>query len=326
MSAKKNLIFAAELAACAAIGGLIGAAGYLYKISLVPKRRDHGRDENEPKRTAGRHWVNEHVRRQDVFINSGGLQLHGNLILASDPDCHRYAVCVHGYADSAESMGIYAKRYYEEYGMNVLLPDLRGHGASEGNYVGMGYHDGRDLIRWINYIIGQDQDAVIVLHGVSMGAAAVCQATGRTLPQQVKAAISDCSFSTAMDEITYLYHKSGKGRLPSPLIINALRLVTLVFAGYDLGKASPAAAVSRSETPTLFIHGEDDDVVPANMMPRLFEAASCRKDFLWIPGAGHVESVVKHPHRYWKKIEHFLNGISPWILKENIRDTDPFAD
>ena len=326
MSVRKNIIFATELILCAAVGGLLGAAGYFYKIALVPRKRDHSRDENEPAQTAGRHWVTEHVRRQDVFITSGGLQLHGNLIMASDPNCHRYAICVHGYADSAESMGIYAKRYYEEYGMNVLLPDLRGHGASEGNYVGMGYHDSRDLIRWINYIVSHDQDAVILLHGVSMGAATVCQATGKTLPQQVKAAVSDASYSNAMDEITYLYHKGGKDVIPSVLLINMLRLVTLVCARCDLGKASPAAAVSHSETPTLFIHGEDDEVVPANMMPRLFEAASCRKDFLWVPGAGHVDSVVKHPKRYWRKIENFLDSISPWILKENIRDADPFAD
>ena len=37
----------------------------------------------------------------------------------------------------------------------------------------MGWLDRLDIISWINWIIEQDPDAQIVLHGVSMGAATV---------------------------------------------------------------------------------------------------------------------------------------------------------
>ncbi len=317
------------MAGLAAAGSLAGAAAFFYKFALVPKKHDPRLDLRplEKDYAAGRSWMNGHVRRQDVFILSdNGLQLHGNYIKASNPDCHRYAICVHGYADSAESMGLYARRYYEEYGMNVLLPDLRGHGASEGSYVGMGYHDCHDLQRWINFILQMDAEAVIILHGISMGAATVCMATGLTLPKQVLAAISDAAYTSAMEVFSSVYRGLDNAFIPAPVMLQLVRLICFARAHYDLAKASPLKSVAASETPTLFIHGEDDDFVPADMMPRLFEAASCKKDFLWIPGARHVQSVVMQPEVYWKKVESFLDDISPWILHDNIKDIDPFSD
>ena len=82
----------------------------------------------------------------------------------------------------------------------------------------------------------------------------------------------------------------------------------LVRAGYDIAKASPLQAVARSQTPTLFIHGQADDFVPARMMPALYRAASCPKAFQWVPEAGHVQSVIYDPELYWARIERFLHA------------------
>ncbi len=62
-------------------------------------------------------------------------------------------------------------------------------------------------------------------------------------------------------------------------------------AGYDLNDAAPIEAVKRSVTPTLFIHGEADKFIPCSMMHKLFEAASCEKMCMVVPGADHVMSV-----------------------------------
>lgn len=321
--------------ACAAVGSLLGAANYFFNLALVPKQHDPAQDSKPSEReyAAGRRWMRQHVARQDVFTFSGdGLQLHGNLIRQGDPDCHRYAILVHGFADSAESMGVYGKHYYEDYGMHVLMPDLRGHGASEGRYVGMGYKDGADLVRWVSFITSMDPDAVIVMHGISMGAASVLMATGRSLPGQVKAVVADSSFADAMDEFTYQYRKNQENlpaalkKLPASLMVQLVRMIGIVRAHYDVAKASPIDAVKRSLTPTLFIHGEADDVIPPDDMPRLFEAANCEKHFLWVKNAAHVQSVNADPDRYWGHITNFYNDISPWILNDNIQDADPFAD
>lgn len=328
-SAKKNLEFLVDMAACAAVGALFGTGNYYFKLALTPRKHDPSQDADPSEReyAEGRRWMNDHENREDIFITSeDGLQLHANFIPAEDEKCHRYAVCVHGYGDSAESMGLYARRYNEAYGMNVLLPDLRGHGASEGRYVGMGLWDSKDLIRWIYWIIRQDEDAVIVLHGISMGAAAILQATGEHLPSQVKAVVSDSAYTSAMDEMQYRYSKARHNFFPARLVMQVVRFLCFFRAGYDLAKASPADAVEKSVTPTLFIHGEDDDIVPPSMMPRLFEAAGCKKEFLWIGDAGHMQSVVEDPETYWTRVEKFYKKLTPWILKDRPSEEEEFAE
>ena len=299
--------------ACAGTGIVLGAAAHFYKYSLTPKKHDPrlDSDPSEKEYAAGRKWVKTHPLREDIYIRSDdGLHLHASYIPAEKGDSaeHRYAVCVHGYANTSDSMGLYASVYRDRYGMNVLLPDLRGHGRSDGVYVGMGYDDSRDLVRWIDWVLEKDPSAQIILHGISMGAATVLMTTGCHLPKQVAAAISDSAYTSAVDVFTYVYKKLDEAVIPAPIMMEAVRAIALVRAGYDIAKAKPVEAVARSQTPTLFIHGQADTFVPPEMMPALYKAASCPKAFQWIPEAEHVQSVNVDPETYWARIERFLHA------------------
>ena len=326
-SAKKNAEFLLDLAAWAAVGACFGAANFYYRLAFTPRKHDSSLNDTPAERewTQGREWMNNHPKREDIFLTSeDGLQLHANFIPQENEECHRYAICVHGYGDSAEGVGLFARQYYEAYGMHVLLPDLRGHGASEGNVVGMGLPDSGDLQRWIRWIVQQDRDAEIVMHGVSMGAAAILQVTGKRLPSQVKAVVSDSAYTSAQDELRFQYNQK-KHLIPTGLMMFFLRIVCRLRAKFDFFQASPVRAVEDSVTPTLFIHGEDDEVVPPSMMPRLFEAAGCKKEFLWIGGAGHIGAVIEDPDTYWARVEKFYKKLSPWILRDRENFEDQFA-
>lgn len=54
-------------------------------------------------------------------------------------------------------------------------------------------------------------------------------------------------------------------------------------------------AASQINQPWLLIHGTADDVVPLKDSRDAFETASCRKEFLEIPGAGHVFGDDSYP-------------------------------
>ena len=206
--------------------------------------------------------------------------------------------------------------YRDVYGMNVVMPDLRGHGKSEGTYVGYGCHDRLDLIIWIDRILEIDPEAVIILHGISMGAATVMMATGEKLPSNVKACIEDSGFCTALDEFAFVYSTlKEKPPISSYILLPITRQIARIRAGYDLGDATPLDAVRRSTTPTLFIHGEADKFIPCSMMNKLFEAASCEKMCMVVPGADHVKSVVVDPEGYWAKVEMFLRNVDPAIVE-----------
>ena len=204
----KMIRFLAGMGIWAGSGAMLGAANYFYEFSMKPVKRDTSVDSKpeEQPYVRGRRWMNNHPERTDWFeMSEDGLRIHANFISSPNPDGdHRYAICVHGYSDTSESVGQYAMVYRDIYGMNVLLPDLRGHGKSEGTYVGYGYHDRLDIIVWIDRILEKDPEAMILLHGISMGAATVMMTTGEKLPSNVKACVEDAGYSTAVEEFKHV--------------------------------------------------------------------------------------------------------------------------
>lgn len=292
-------------------GSAVALGNLLYSRSVASAPSIPDKVDRWPSQQAGREWARSAVDFRTLTIpSSDGLNLWGAMVLSGAEE-HRWALCVHGYRDTHEAMGAIGK-HYADAGWNVLLPDHRGHGNSQGNYVGWGYDERLDLIAWINYIIRRDPEAQIIVHGVSMGAAAVLMATGGPLQEQVKAAVSDCAYTSVEHAMKHVLDRRIKKRLnipatvPFPALFSALRSTTLRRAGYDLRDAAPINAVAHSKTPTLFIHGMQDETVPPTMMGKLYEAARCSKRLLWVENAGHAEAVGANPELYWNTVDEFL--------------------
>lgn len=105
---------------------------------------------------------------------------------------------LHGYRGDYTGALCLAEPYYEA-GYQVIAPDLRACGESEGSYVGMGWLDREDILQWIDYITVRDPQAEIVIHGISMGAATTMMTAGETTPDAVKAFVEDCGYTSVWD-------------------------------------------------------------------------------------------------------------------------------
>ncbi|CAM5220315.1 Serine aminopeptidase S33 domain-containing protein OS=Ureibacillus acetophenoni OX=614649 GN=SAMN05877842_10712 PE=4 SV=1 [Ureibacillus acetophenoni] len=231
------------------------------------------------------------------------LNLEADLYENDDADGQKWAIVVHGYTSKAANMTRYVRNFYEQ-GYNVLAPDLRGHGDSEGDYIGMGWHDRLDLLQWIDEVIKLDANAEIVLFGVSMGGATVMMASGEELPSNVKVIVEDCGYSSVSEVFTY--QLDDLFGLPEFPIINAASTVANFRAGYDLYEASAVKQVAKSKTPMLFIHGDADTFVPFEMLDKVYEAANVEKDKLIIAEAGHADSEKVNPELYWNTVWGFV--------------------
>lgn len=219
-------------------------------------------------------------------------------------ESHKWVLLLHGYTGWKEEMYPFAYWYYEQ-GYHVIAPDLRCQGESEGDYIGMGWTDHFDCMLWIDYILSQDPDAKIVLHGQSMGAAAALIMTGeKNLSENIQAVISDCAYTDAYsmfgEKIKEWFH------LPAFPLVDTACLVLRMRGGYDLKAASAMNAVEKSSVPTLFIHGDADAMISVQMSKDLYEAASCEKELLIVEGAGHAQSQDKDPDLYYGTIKAFL--------------------
>lgn len=248
-------------------------------------------------------WISKHT--ESVYIKSthGNLKLHG-CFSKSLKSNNKWIILIHGYKSSSNSMAIIAQEFYNK-SYNIILPDLRGHGKSEGNYVGMGYDERLDIIDWINYIVKIDKDAKIVIMGVSMGAATTLMTSGENLPQNVKCAVEDCSYTSAYDE--FKYQMKTKYHMPAFPIIHLSNCICKMRAGYSFLKASPVKFVKKSKIPTLFIHGDMDTFVPFSMLDILYDSAACEKEKLVITGATHAESCVVDSEKYYSNIFKFID-------------------
>lgn len=231
-----------------------------------------------------------------------GLYLKGDAYLLEQPS-DKWAVLVHGYALDKTYMTGYAKEFAGN-GFNVLTVDCRGHGESEGNYIGMGWDDRFDVISWINEIIKYYPESEITLFGVSMGASAVLNASGERLPTNVKCIVAQGGYST-LNEL-FSYQLDSLFGLPKFPLVNAGSLFCKIRAGYWFGDVNTLAQISKSVTPIMFIHGEEDTVIPGFMMEELYEAADCRKERLLINGAAHEETATADEDVYWDKVWEFI--------------------
>lgn len=246
--------------------------------------------------------------RQYLLLSEEDLLLNGYYIPAQK-ESHRYVILCHGYKNSAPSMATYAHVYHNA-GWNVLAPDHRAHGYSEGQYIGMGWYEHQDLLEWINLLVKQDSKAKILLHGISMGASTVMMATGSPkLPANVVAAIEDCGYSSVSKELTDKI--SRVAGLPAFPWVPVTSLMTKLKAGYFLGDVDCVAAVAKSTTPMLFIHGTEDKFVPFWMLEEVYAAATCPKIKLEVAGAAHAQSMSVNPELYWSTIHSFVNRFVP---------------
>lgn len=216
---------------------------------------------------------------------------------------HKWVLILHGYTGWKEEMYTFAHWYYEQ-GYQVITPDMRCHGESGGDFIGMGWTDRVDNRLWLEYILMQDPDAEIVIHGQSMGAACALMMSGDDLPENVKAVISDCAYTDAYA----MFQKQMKDwfHLPAFPLLDAANLMLQLRGGYDLKDASALSQVKKSDIPTLFIHGMEDDMVPYEMSKELYDAASCEKELLLVEGAGHAQAPDKDPEGYFGAVESFL--------------------
>ena len=317
---KKIVIGIVSILLILTVGGLGFVGNYFFNYALV---RQEGIvtaasvDENAPQseeleaekinKEKSKKEVNKWlktVKTDEATVKSDdGLKLWGKIYL-QDNKSDKWAIIAHGYTSNHEDMQPIALNFYNQ-GYNVLTPDMRAHGNSEGQYIGMGWLDRKDMLKWIDYVISLDKNAQIALYGESMGGATVMMTSGEDLPSNVKAIVEDCGYTSVLE----MFKKELNERFglkPFP-ILNAAEMVTQLRAKYNFTEASALEQVKKSKTPMLFTHGGNDTYVPTKMVYELYEVANVEKDMLIIDGAAHGAAPDVDPKTYYEKVFSFLD-------------------
>ena len=202
---------------------------------------------------------------------------------------------LHGYRGSGErDLCIGIERAFK-VGRNAFIVDHRGAGRSDGNVISFGINEYKDSLKWLDFIINEfGKDVKIVITGISMGASTALMMAGTDLPKNVIGVLADCGFTSPKAIIKKVVTDM---KLPAGIIYPFIRFAG-ILSGFDIEETSAIESVKKAKVPIIFIHGEDDDFVPASMSKDLFNACASSKKLLIVKGAGHGSSYMVDPKTY----------------------------
>lgn len=241
-------------------------------------------------------------RRRVDIESRDGLRLSGWLLPGQQP-VQQVIILVHGYTAAASWM-LHLALPFLQRGWTVLLVDQRAHGASEGRYASYGYHEKHDLDRWVNWVVQQYGEQVVIgLLGQSMGGGTVLEYAA--LNRYASFIVADCAYSDLKQLIAYqigtVHH------LPARPLLQLLDRQLRRRVGFGLLDVSPLCTIKRyADLPVMFIHGENDDFVPTKMSVEMFSEKPGRKKLLIIPGAGHARAHITDAATYERELFAFI--------------------
>ena len=316
----KTGIYAAIAIIVIAAGALYGASSYMLDYSLGYPKEERMTAEHWKERTRNEcpwttAWMDSiygnHCVKDTFLTMPSGYRAHAIYLYAPRATVNT-ALVVHGYKVRAEGMLHIAYLYNHDLGYNVLLPDLYGHGQSDGDHIQMGWQDRWDVIRWAEvandvFRASRYSSTKQVIHGISMGAATTMAVSGEKTPDYVERFVEDCGYTSVWDEFAgQLKEEFG---LPSFPLMNTTSLLCRLRYGWSFSEARQIDQVRRSTKPMLFIHGDKDAFVPYSMLRPLFDAKTKGRKAIFIAkGSVHAMAYRDHHKEYTARVKAFLNA------------------
>jgi len=180
---------------------------------------------------------------------------------------------------------------YHRQGVNLIVADYRGYGASGGSPAFTHLiNDGRKILEAVKEALREKNlNRNLWVMGRSMGSVAALDLAHR-FPDKIKGVILESGFAS----VTRLIKHLG---LPS--------------RGIDLGaiEEERLAMIRNITLPTLIIHGELDTLVPLQEGKDLFRyLGSANKKLVIIPQADHNSVMFYGMDKYFKSIREFLTA------------------
>lgn len=250
----------------------------------------------------GAKFLEDHSAEELWIKSYDGLNLHGHFIPAENPK--GTILLAHGYRSNRLLEFGQVFDFYHNKGLNILVPEQRCHGKSEGKYITFGVKESSDMKAWIEYHNETYGKFPMILSGLSMGASTMLYLADEPLADNVKGIIADCGFTSPKAIISSVFEAvTHLPALPSLWIAD---LFTRAIAGFRLNEKDTVKSLMHSKLPVLLVHGVDDGFVPCTMTQMGYDACTAKKKLLLVEGADHGVSFLVDRERYVDLVTEFL--------------------
>lgn len=186
---------------------------------------------------------------------------------------------------------------FHEFGLNVLIPDYRGYGRSEGTPDETGLY--RDAMAAWTYLINErgQHPAGVILFGRSLGGAVAAQLATRVRPAGL---ILESTFTSA----------AAMAHEVLPLLSRA---IWLRYRFDTLGR------IDRIECPLLLLHSPQDDVIPFEMGESLYRRAGSPVRFVRLQGNHNTGFLLSQPG-YGRALAEFIQRVTEPDDSRKVKD------
>ena len=247
-------------------------------------------------------WYDPAEKTSYTVTAEDGYVLHAQMIRCPEPS-GKYVIISHGYTDNRFGALKYAKMYLD-LGFNVVVYDLRGHGANAPTFCTYSIRESRDLNTLIRDTRERFAPSYLGIHGESLGAA-TSAAVLRYRPE-IDFVVADCGFS----EIESVMKAGLRGMHLPACLVHLASLCARVRYGYFFHQMRPVDALGENRIPMLFMHGEEDSFILPAHSQAMQAATQGYSELHLIPGAGHAASILTDPETYRQDVEAFLRAIA----------------
>merc|ERR1711957_161858 len=215
------------------------------------------------------------MRKEVHFKSRNGTKLVGAFLTCPGNSGGRACVIyMHGNAGNKSEGEEYARSLVPS-GIDLFCFDFSGCGNSGGDWVTLGWKETEDLLGAMDFLKEQGSSKV-GLWGRSMGAATALMTDASKAPLPIGALVCDSSFS----DLNFLIGEMAGGMgIPPELAQMLLPMLSGQITqktGMDLSKITPVShCAGWKETPALFLHGIDDQMISRMHSQKNFDAYGC---------------------------------------------------
>jgi pimeloyl-ACP methyl ester carboxylesterase len=182
----------------------------------------------------------------------------------------------------------YIAPMYNQLGINLFVADYRGYGASQGRpTLSNTVSDAPIIFRAFSDILQQEYySSDIFVMGRSLGSISAIEIAYR-YQEQIKGLIIESGFAALINLLFHLGFPAESLGIKDPEFPNLAKIRTITV-------------------PTLIIHGEYDQIIPASEGEALFHnTAAKNKRLVIIPGANHNDIMWIGKEKYFQAIKEF---------------------
>lgn len=224
------------------------------------------------------------------------------------PGADRAIILVHG-RDASKQNAISGRisqlaADLNRIGIAVLMIDLRGHGESEGTRYTFGFHERRDVLGAVDFLLGHGfSPGKIGALGISLGGAAVIYAAVEE--PAIGAVIVESTFA----DINLLIKPNWRPESGLPMFfLPGVFMMWQLLIGFDLKKVKPAMLLAHiAPRPILILHSNSDEVVDSSHA-RTLKAALPSGVLTLFEGCSHAELYRDCPDEYLNVLTQFLKA------------------